>query len=238
MYTVYKRTTPDHKVYIGCTSISVENRAGVGGSRYRNNPAFWAAIKKFGWDAITTEVLAVTADIEQARCLEAYYIAKYKATDPAFGYNRDTTSSFAVTEDTRIKIQARTTDAMTADVRERMSQSIRNSPLFREVVSSEEFKQHCSSAAKKRFSNPAERVRVGEAVKNSAKYQKAISEPGYQERRLARVNSPEAIQKRSDAIKGRVHIHLGSQAKMVPPSEVDKYLALGWERGRAKRNSK
>lgn len=87
-----------------------------------------------------------------------------------------------------------------------------------------------SRAAKRRFLSLSERRKVSQAVKSSKKYQEAISQPGYQERRLERVNSLESRAKRSEAIKGRIHIHRGTEGKMIDPAQLPEYEALGWVR--------
>ena len=70
MYTIYKRTTPDGKVYIGCTSKSLAARAGIEGAGYRQSPLFWAAILEWGWSRIESEVLSTTDSAEEAKRLE------------------------------------------------------------------------------------------------------------------------------------------------------------------------
>ena len=46
-----------------------------------------AAIKKYGWENFSHEILAVVYNVDQANLLEQHYISMYKATDPNFGYN-------------------------------------------------------------------------------------------------------------------------------------------------------
>lgn len=68
-YIVYKHTCiKNGKVYIGITSHTMEQRAGLTGRGYKaHNPHFWAAIQKYGWkDGFTHEVLFTFDTIEEA----------------------------------------------------------------------------------------------------------------------------------------------------------------------------
>lgn len=86
MFTVYKRTTPDEKIYIGCTSMDVEKRAAKG-KGYKNNKRFYEAIQKFGWANVKTEIIKVFDNAEEAAELEQELISKYNSTNPEFGFN-------------------------------------------------------------------------------------------------------------------------------------------------------
>ena len=88
-YSVYKHTTPNGKVYIGITSKPVEERW-LSGRGYARNNHFWNAIKKYGWDEITHEVIAEGLSKNEACKLEQFYIAMYKSADPNKGYNMTT----------------------------------------------------------------------------------------------------------------------------------------------------
>ena len=57
MYTVYKHTAPNGKVYIGITSHSIEGRWRKDGSGYKLNNHFWNAIQKYGWNNFKHEIL-------------------------------------------------------------------------------------------------------------------------------------------------------------------------------------
>lgn len=58
-FIVYKHTTPSQKIYIGITSMSTSKRWGHKGYGYRNQPYFYRAILKYGWDNIKHEVLTI-----------------------------------------------------------------------------------------------------------------------------------------------------------------------------------
>ena len=88
LYTVYKHTNKlNNKVYIGITSREVTARWGNDGSNYKSSPHFYSAICKYGWDNFDHEVLYTGLTKEDACDKEIELIAKYRATNPAFGYN-------------------------------------------------------------------------------------------------------------------------------------------------------
>lgn len=57
------------------------------GQGYRTQPLFSRAIKKYGWDQFSHEVIATGLSKEDAELMEIKLIAKYKTDNPAFGYN-------------------------------------------------------------------------------------------------------------------------------------------------------
>lgn len=81
-HSVYKITSPNGKVYIGCSSC-VEKRW----LHHIYNDAFSADIKKYGWSAFAKEVLAKCETKAQAEEIEAQEIARHNSTDPSIGYN-------------------------------------------------------------------------------------------------------------------------------------------------------
>ena len=85
-YTVYKHTTPSGKVYIGITSIDPERRW-LNGRGYQRNEHFYRAIKQYGWNNITHEIIETGMLATDACNLEQRLIAQYNATDQNYGYN-------------------------------------------------------------------------------------------------------------------------------------------------------
>ena len=78
-YVIYKHTSPDGKSYIGITKQDL-NQRWRNGEGYRRCTAFYRAIKKYGWDNITHEILDTAENLESANEKEKYYISLY-------GYN-------------------------------------------------------------------------------------------------------------------------------------------------------
>ena len=86
-YIVYCHTNQiNGKQYIGITSMSLEERCGKNGTRYKNCIAFWRAIQKYGWDNFGHKILAYDLTREKANELEIYYISKFNTISPN-GYN-------------------------------------------------------------------------------------------------------------------------------------------------------
>ena len=87
-YTLYKHTNLiNGKVYIGLTKNSIEERAGKNGRAYKQCTYFNNAIKKYGWDGFSHEILAELLPPEQASFYEKTFIKYYRANDPEYGYN-------------------------------------------------------------------------------------------------------------------------------------------------------
>ena len=89
IFKVYKYTLKDtDKVYIGQTSMSIQQRAGSQGHRYKGCNKFYNAIQKYGWDNFECEILAENLTLEEANKLEDEYILKYNSIENGFNINR------------------------------------------------------------------------------------------------------------------------------------------------------
>ena len=86
MYKVYMHITPNNKKYVGITKTSL-NRRWSNGNHYKTQ-LFYRAIKKYGWENIKHVVLYDNLTEKQAKEKEKELIAKYKTTNPRFGYNQ------------------------------------------------------------------------------------------------------------------------------------------------------
>lgn len=81
----------NNKVYIGITSQKPETRWGRDGKKYKENqPVFYNAIQKYGWDNFKHEILFEDLTKEEAEQKEIELIAKHKSNDINFGYNMST----------------------------------------------------------------------------------------------------------------------------------------------------
>lgn len=85
-WKVYIHRVPNGRVYVGVTSMNVEDRWRADGSGYKGQ-LFYRAIKKYGWKNITHEILAEVETQQEAENLEVNYIAQFNSTDRRFGYN-------------------------------------------------------------------------------------------------------------------------------------------------------
>lgn len=102
MWTVYKHTTPSGKVYIGITQQLPKNRW-LCGHGYKTNKHFYNAIKKYGWNSISHDVIAEFPTQADAEELERALIFEYKSYDKNFGYNK-ALGGHALSKDSRKKI--------------------------------------------------------------------------------------------------------------------------------------
>ena len=75
------------KKYIGITSLSLASRAGKGGRKYYECRYFGNAIKKYGWDSFSHDIVCSGLTEKEAKELEVLYIEIFKTNDPRYGYN-------------------------------------------------------------------------------------------------------------------------------------------------------
>lgn len=77
-WKVYCYTGENNKKYIGITGYSLFQRAGKDGANYiKDDFAFGRAIKKYGFNFFTSEILADNLTFEEACELEKHYIKLY-----------------------------------------------------------------------------------------------------------------------------------------------------------------
>jgi group I intron endonuclease len=83
----------------------MEKRA-RGGKGYVECTAFYNAIKKYGWDNFTHEVLEKNLDYETACKKERFYISKFNTTNREHGYNLESggVANCVVSEETKRRI--------------------------------------------------------------------------------------------------------------------------------------
>lgn len=86
MYSIYKHTCPNGKIYIGITSNHPEQRWN-NGFGYQKNRCFFKDIVAFGWNNILHEVIAKVETQEEAAKIEKILIVSHEATNPNKGYN-------------------------------------------------------------------------------------------------------------------------------------------------------
>lgn len=129
IYSVYKHTAPNGKVYIGITKNDVKIRwkSGYG---YKQQRLFWRAIQKYGWDNIKHEVLVSGLSADEAKDKEVELILSLKSNNPLYGYNvtsgGDGTREYSPTDKTRHKIRmALIGNKMSEESKRKMSESQR-----------------------------------------------------------------------------------------------------------------
>lgn len=86
MYFIYMHTSPSGKKYIGqtCQKLNRRWRNGIG---YKNNPYFWRAIQKYGWDNFKHEIIFQCESLEETNRMEEWLISVHSSNDPRYGYN-------------------------------------------------------------------------------------------------------------------------------------------------------
>lgn len=86
-YVLYTHTNNiNGKVYVGITMDTVR-RWKNNGYEYRRSPRFYNAVKKYGMDNFTSEVIKEGLSFDEACALEIEYIEKLEATSRSKGYN-------------------------------------------------------------------------------------------------------------------------------------------------------
>ena len=120
LYYVYKHTSPSGKVYIGITSKHPPELRWANGNGYkRNQPHFWNAIKKYGWDNFEHEILFEGLNRKDACIKEQEMIELYDATNSENGYNQtkggDGKLGYVMSKETKQKISASRTGRFTGE---------------------------------------------------------------------------------------------------------------------------
>ena len=87
MYSVYKHTCPNNKIYIGITSRKPEKRW-KNGYGYIDNEHFYRAIEKYGWNNIKHEILYENLEENEAYEKEKQLIKEYESNNYKKGYNK------------------------------------------------------------------------------------------------------------------------------------------------------
>ena len=98
VWTVYIHTVPKEvrssperddyydKYYVGITSIGINRRWRTGGKGYSGQKRFWSAIKKYGWENFTHEIIAEHLTFKEASYMEKTLIKELDSYGK-HGYN-------------------------------------------------------------------------------------------------------------------------------------------------------
>ena len=106
-YKLYIHKFPNGKVYVGITSQDVRERWRHG-EGYKDQLVY-RAILKYGWDAISHQVLLSGMTKEEAEEKEIEFISAFKSNNPEYGYNISNGGNCSGThsEETKRKIMAK-----------------------------------------------------------------------------------------------------------------------------------
>ena len=123
-YCVYCHTNKiDGKRYVGITSQKPEKRWG-NGCNYSDSPYFYNAIKKYGWEEFSHEILFTGLSKKEAQEKERELIAKWELNDRSYGYNiqKGGEGVDAISDETRRKMsEIRKGKKLSEETKHRMS---------------------------------------------------------------------------------------------------------------------
>ena len=230
-YKVYIHTCPNNKVYVGLTRQKVEKRWGSG-HHYQDNPYFYNAIKKYGWNNIKHKVLFENLTKKEAEQKEIDLIALYNSSNRNFGYN--------------IEKGGKAADRLTPETREKMSIAAKGKIVSAETrakiskaqkgrVFSEETRRKISQAAIGRTVSEETRLKLSKINKgnkmseesrkklsNSKKGQKFSEETRKKMSEYAKHRSPEHLRKLSESNTGKKKSLEQKMKAWVPIVQLDK----------------
>ena len=118
------------KKYVGITSKENPNHRWNNGRGYKENPHFYSAICKYGWDEFNHLIISSGLDKNTAKKIECGLIQLWNTQDRRFGYNAtaggDGTPNFHPSEETRAKLsRARKKENLSVETLQRRSESLR-----------------------------------------------------------------------------------------------------------------
>jgi group I intron endonuclease len=185
-YLIYKYTGPSGKSYIGQTKNHIR-RISEHTSKRNRCRVFHAAIKKYGWDNFTCEILAENLTLETANKLEESYITEHQTIAPN-GYNlREGGNNHLVSDDVKAYLKKiRNTPEYISKMKLAMkiAQSrpevrIKRSLSLRKAFSDPEYRRRLSDRTKLQWSDPtikAKAIKTGKATKACPEYRLKMSE--------------------------------------------------------------
>lgn len=156
VFCVYSHTLYDGRKYIGITSQKTSRRWRNGDAYKKQNPYFYNAIKKYGWDNFKHEILFENLSEEEAKTKEKELIKEYNTQDRNKGFNITGGGDglFNPTKETRRKI----------------GENSRKVNIGRKHT--EEYKKHMSELMKKNNPNKDGKCLTQERIEKFREYAK------------------------------------------------------------------
>lgn len=219
-YKVYKHTSPSGKVYIGITRQDPIKRwqRGYG---YIDNQHFFSAIRLYGWDNFTHEILFDNLTAEDAVAKEIELIAFYDSTDKDKGYNRDLGGGYRSEQSIEKGVASWHKNGNEEVLRQKIKdhwadtqKAMQHRAHLSEALNREDVKEKLSENMRKRMADPEYREkalkRMHDGRKNISK--EAIAEQGRRHsryrkehpERFANAGRPRKPVLQKDAITGEV----------------------------------
>lgn len=151
MYTIYKRIFPDGRVYIGCTSKSVEVRIGTDGLGYASSP-FFSEYTQEEWNQVLTEIIIQLEDAIAAATAETEAIQDFLRTHPRNQLlNKQLGSQYSWNDEHKRVLGDR----------------LRESKTFQQAAHDPEHHKKISESIKRKWDDPEYREKVVTALRNS-----------------------------------------------------------------------
>lgn len=163
-YTVYAHINRiNRKIYIGITCQAPTVRWGKNGYRYKNNPYFYSAIQKYGWDNFDHEIIASNLYKQEAENFERLLITSLGTYQHDKGYNLDMggTSPGKASAQTREKQRLAQLGKKLPDEQKR-----KIGEKSKESWQKEEHREKFSKTMKKIWADEQFRAKMKEARKN------------------------------------------------------------------------
>ena len=234
-YTVYKHVGPTAKVYVGITKNAPQHRWGTNGSGYKGCPKFWNAIQKYGWGNFRHVILATGLTYEEAAAMEIELIEKYTGQNKTYNVMPGGNS---------YPIKHKPNGAMSDEQKLIRSKALKDRPKTPE---------HIEKVRQANLGKTVGYIWVNKDDK-SARIPKEIlyeyitngwvlGRPSFTDAHRINISkggkgrrySKEYRENHSRIMKGKikgfVNIQRGDKKTRIPASELDKYIAEGWERG-------
>jgi group I intron endonuclease len=166
IYLIYKHTSPSGKSYIGLTK-DYERRCQQHQVENSGCPLFAAAIKKYGWDNFTHELLIEHISLKEANALEIHYIAEHQAFGPN-GYNLTEggggQSGRQASDETKTKLSSARRDRITTDVTKAKMSAARKGK-----ARSDESKANQSAATRSIPKSAEHKAKISMAIKGRSR---------------------------------------------------------------------
>lgn len=130
-WKVYVHTNKiNGKRYVGVTSKAKPEHRWNSGRGYKENPHFYSAIEKYGWDQFEHTILFDSLTEDEAKDTEKRLISEWNTQDPSHGYNMtsggDGTPGCHPSDETRAKLSnARLRENLSEETLRRRSEGLK-----------------------------------------------------------------------------------------------------------------